>query len=63
MFNKDLQGKGEYRHAKRESIRIGDFGQFWGADFKHRCYTDSYGGYQPRFDAQNYVLVHKLEGC
>ena len=25
--------------------------QFWGADFKNRCFTGQYRGLQPHFDA------------
>ena len=39
-------------------MRICDFGQFWGADFKNRCYTGQYRGLQPRFDAYSLVLGH-----
>jgi hypothetical protein len=31
-------GEGGYRNPSREFMRICEFGQFWGADFKIRCY-------------------------
>ena len=35
----DQEGKGGYRHPRREFMRVSDFGQVRCADFENQCYT------------------------
>ena len=45
------EGGGGYRNPSREFMRVCDFGQLWGADFKNRCYTGNIGAF-------SLVLMH-----